>query len=415
MITFIKNTCFYYDLIYLRGNIMSKVYFGSIQHGKPEVQASLAAKFDAIIEKLDLSSIEKKDKVAIKMHLGFRDGFQTIPVFFVRRLVQAIKKTGGYPFITDNPTAVYNAVNRGYTEETCGCPIIPVAGIKDQYVYPKEVNFKGVDSIDMAGVLHDADVLVNFAHAKGHGLCGFGGVIKNLALGGFAAKTRWNKIHSVVHYDKYWDSEKCTPEHAKKLVDSCPYKCINYDEKKHELKIGFYNCNQCMECIKADEGVGCLQIKQENLDAFQEFMAICAKNVLDTFDKKKLFNISIALQITAFCDCMGMPQPIVVNEIGVLGSKDTVAIEQATLDLIKKEGIIESGIPPYLKNINLDSGLHPFQILLGPMKDPYKVVEYAEKLGIGTSKYELLEILSPEETAKIDYSKHKYETEPTFF
>ncbi|MGC9778206.1 MAG: DUF362 domain-containing protein [Candidatus Heimdallarchaeota archaeon] len=340
-----------------------------------------------------------------------------MPVFFIRKLVEAVKKTGGYPFITDTPTAVYNAASRGYTEETCGCPIIPVAGVKDGYKYSKEVNFKGVDSIDMAGVLHDADVLINFAHAKAHGLYGYGGVIKNIALGGFAAKTRWNKIHGVVHYDKYWDADKCTPEHTKKPVDSCPVKAINYKEDKHELRVAFYNCNQCMECIKADEGVGCLEIKQENLDAFQEFMAIAAKQVLDTFDKKKIFNINIALQITIFCDCMGMPQPIITNEIGILASKDTVAIEQAPLDLIKKEGILESSIHPYLKNVQLDPklDLHPFQRLLGPMKDPYKVVEYAEKLEMGTSKYELIEILSPEETAKMEPPKERYETEPTFF
>ena len=172
-----------------------------------------------------------------------------------------------------------------------------------------------------------------------------------------------------------------------------------------------------MECIKADEGVGCLEIKQENLDAFQEFMAIAAKQVLDTFDKKKIFNINVALQITAFCDCMGMPMPIITNEIGILGSKDIVAIEQATLDLIKKEDILESSIPPFLKNVQLDPklDLHPFQRLLGPMKDPYKVVEYAEKLEMGSSKYELIEILSPEETAKMEPPKERYETEPTFF
>ena len=71
------------------------------------------------MELLDFSSIEERDKVAVKMHLGYSDGFQTIPVFFVRRIVNAIKQAGGWPFITDNPTAVYNAVNRGYTQETC--------------------------------------------------------------------------------------------------------------------------------------------------------------------------------------------------------------------------------------------------------------------------------------------------------
>ncbi|MHA1122028.1 MAG: DUF362 domain-containing protein, partial [Candidatus Heimdallarchaeota archaeon] len=66
----------------------SKVYFGSLQHGKPNRFASLGAKYEKILELIDFSTIEKKDKVAIKMHLGFNDGYQTVPVFFVRKLVQ---------------------------------------------------------------------------------------------------------------------------------------------------------------------------------------------------------------------------------------------------------------------------------------------------------------------------------------
>ncbi len=103
------------------------VYFGSVKQGNRGKFASFAAKVDEVVKKLDFSTIEKKDKVAIKMHLGYQDGYQTIPVFFVRRIVDAVKKTGAFPFVTDNPTSVYNAVNRGYTQETCGCPLIPIA------------------------------------------------------------------------------------------------------------------------------------------------------------------------------------------------------------------------------------------------------------------------------------------------
>ena len=396
---------------------MSKVYFGSVNHGKPDLSVSLAVKLDRIMEELDFSTIEKKDKVAVKMHLGFRDGYQTVPVFFVRRIVQAIKKAGGYPFVTDNPTAVYNAVNRGYTQETCGCPIIPIAGIKDQYVYPKETNYKNVDTLDLAGVMHDADVLVDLTHSKGHGSCGYGGAIKNLALGGYAAKSRWHKIHGVNEADKYWNAEKCTPEHSEKLVKSCPYKAISYNKEKHELKVDFYNCDQCMKCVKVDDGVGCLQIKQENLDAFQELMAIGTKHVLDTFDKNKIFFLNFAIQITAHCDCTGYGQPPVVNDIGILGSRDIVAVEQATLDLIAKEGLIEHHIPPYFEHVQLnsDKNLHPFQRILGPFKNPYVAVDYAEKLGLGSKKYELVEILSAKEAAKLPDKKRTYESEPTFF
>lgn len=42
----------------------------------------------------------------------------------------------------------------------------------------------------------------------------------------------------------------------------------------------------------------------------------------------------------------------IVNDIGAVGSKDIITIETATLDLIKKEGLIEKNIPPYFKHVN---------------------------------------------------------------
>lgn len=149
------------------------VYFGSIQHGREALFTALAAKVDKILEMLDFGTISKRDKVAIKMHLGFQDGCQTVPVFFVRRIVEAVKKVGGWPFVTDNPTSVYNAVNRGYTQETCGCPIIPATGVKEGYASRKSINFRNVKTLDMSGVLRDADALIDLTHSKGHASCGY--------------------------------------------------------------------------------------------------------------------------------------------------------------------------------------------------------------------------------------------------
>ena len=395
----------------------AKVYFGSLQHGTNARFATFAAKVDKIVELLDFSTIEKQDKVALKMHLGFQDVYQTVPVFFIRRIVKAIKQAGGWPFITDNPTAVYNAVDRGYTQETCGCPIIPISGVKDGYTFEKQVDYKNVDTIDMAGVLHDADVLVDVSHIKGHNSCGFGGAIKNIAVGGYAAQTRWNKIHGVEQVIAYWDPEKCSPEHAKNLVLSCPYKQMRYDEEKHTLTIPFGMCNQCGECLEADKDVGCLEYRQENFSAFQELLAINAKQILDTFKEDKRFFISFLLEITAMCDCWGFAQPCVVNDIGVLGSRDIVAIETAALDLIAQEGLIVKNVPPHFKHANLNPNvdLHPFQRLHGPMKNPYLAVEFARELELGTQEYELIEVLSPEETMKAEPPKGVSERDPSFY
>ncbi|MFX1317819.1 MAG: DUF362 domain-containing protein [Promethearchaeota archaeon] len=397
----------------------SKVYFGSIQQGQAHGFASLGAKLDTLLEHLDFSSIEKNDKVAVKMHLGFHDGYQTVPVFFVRRIVNAVKAAGGWPFVTDNPTAVYNAAERGYTQETCGCPIIPVSGVKDGYTTIVKINFKKVKELALGGVLHDADVLIDLAHAKGHANCGYGGAVKNIALGGYSGPSRWNRIHGVENVDPWWDPKKMSPEHAQKLVESCPYGALSYDKEKHLLNITRFQCyyGNCTECMKADKDVGALNIQGEQFEAFQEMMAISAQHVLDTFDENKRFFINIALDITPHCDCMGIIQPAVVPHIGIIAGRDIVAVDQATLDLIKEKGLIESEIPPYFQHANLDpeADLHPFQRLWGPYKNPYLVTMHAEKLGLGTREYDLVEVLPPKKTMRMKPPKQEFERAPSFY
>lgn len=394
-----------------------KIFFGSINHGQDARFASLGEKFNRLLDSLEFSTIKKGDKVAIKMHLGFSDGYQTIPVFFIRRLVKKVKKAGGVPFITDNPTAVYNAVDRGYTAETCGCPLIPIAGVKDGYKKTIEINYANVDTLDAGGVLIDADVLINVSHSKGHGNCGYGGAFKNIAIGGYAAQSRWYKLHGVEDHIPWWDAEKCTPEHAEKLVRSCPYGALTYDKEKHKMSMMRFKCHNtnCLECLEADKEVNCLKINQDNFAAFQELMAISSQKILESFDKEKIFHLNFLIEITAHCDCMGIIQPVIVNDIGILASRDIVAIEQASLDLIKQSGIIKQNIPPFFKHINLKDDLHPFEAIWGTMKNPYQVVKFAEKNGLGNTNYELVEILPPEETKNEDPSKYKFEGEMSFY
>ena len=50
-----------------------------------------------------------------------------------------------------------------------------------------------------------------------------------------------------------------------------------------------------------------------------------------------------------------------------------------------------------------------------PYKNPYEALRFGEKLNMGTSQYELVEILTPEKTAKMTPPGKSFEGEPTFF
>ena len=139
--------------------------------------------------------------------------------------------------------------------------------------------------------------------------------------------------------------------------------------------------------------------------------------IMDKFDDDKKFHLNFAMEVTAFCDCTGTIQPVIVNDIGVLCSKDIIAVDTATLDLIAKEGLIENNIPPFFRHANLDpkAKLHPFQRLHGPFKDPYLVIDFAEKLGLGSRKYKLIEVMSANEMMKVKPPEQVYERQPSFF
>jgi uncharacterized Fe-S center protein len=396
----------------------SKVYFGSMNHGKIAQEASLAHKLELMIDALDFSTLGKGDKVAVKMHLGYTDGAQTIHPFYVRRIVERIKKVGAYPFVTDNPTSVYNAAERGYTQETCGCPLVPVSGIKELYGYDTEINYRTVHTMKMAGVLHDSDALVNLSHVKSQNNVGYAAAVKNLGVGGYNGSSRWQHVHGIFNSTPSFQPEKCSPDHAETLVKSCPYGYISYKKEKHELAINRGRCynSNCLECVKADEGVNCLNMRPEDFETFQELITIASKKILDRFDAKKVFHFNFLMDMTPTCDCMGVIQPQVVPDIGIVGGRDIVAVEQASIDLVAKEDLILSKIPPYFKHLNTDKSknLHPFQRLWGPMKDPGNVGRFGEKYNLGSSKYELVEILSPEETLHTEAS-HSFERgQPSF-
>jgi hypothetical protein len=62
--------------------------------------------------------------------------------------------------------------------------------------------------------------------------------------------------------------------------------------------------------------------------------------------------------------------------------------------LTGKLKLIEENVPTCME-VHTRQG-HPFQVLHGPLKDPYKITEYGEQLGLGSREYELVDVLPVE-------------------
>jgi uncharacterized Fe-S center protein len=232
--------------------------------------------------------------------------------------------------------------------------------------------------------------LIDFAHVKGHPSCGFGAAIKNLALGCMAGETR-GAMHDVMQYDQYWFPELCPDlDVRKQILAACPHNGIGPDrDNPEDIHLHPEQCNACGRCLKVAPP-GSLLIRQENFSSFQEACAISTAIALSTFAPGKTTFISLATHMTPVCDCFGFTSMPILNDIGIFGSDDIVAIEKAALDATASERLLEDNIPTSM-DVHTRQG-HPFQQLHGPLKDPYIAVRYAEQLGLGCSDYELVDV-----------------------
>lgn len=116
----------------------------------------------------------------------------------------------------------------------------------------------------------------------------------------------------------------------------------------------------------------------DNQDGFLESMAAAAQSVHDYFGDKILY-INVMNNLSIDCDCDAHPQDPKMKDIGILASTDPVALDQACLDLV-------FAVKPTEGNDN--------QPLLNRIKEKHgtHIVEYSEKIGLGSMKYELVSI-----------------------
>ena len=75
-------------------------------------------------------------------------------------------------------------------------------------------------------------------------------------------------------------------------------------------------------------------------------------------------------------------------ELGLLYTR----LSRFVLDELGKHKLILENVPDVME-AQPDAG-HPFQQLHGPYKDPYLVTEFGEKLGLGSRRYEIIDVMA---------------------
>ncbi len=321
----------------------------------------------------------RDDLVALKLHFGEPGNRAVWQPSQIREVVECVKAGGGLPFLTDANvlyrslrhnavTHLQVAAENGFSYESCGCPLVIADGLRGEGSVELPVpGGKHHKQAKIAAEVARADAVISLTHVTGHIQFGLGGAIKNLGMGSGSIAGK-QMMHE--HFRPDPDGAKCTSCGA--CAEHCPTDAITVPEGS-TAKLDESKCIGCGECI-AHCPAGAIPVQWGETEGLQERTAeFCA--ALMAGRPERFGFISLLTHVTGSCDCLRDRGKPVVRDIGALASPDIVATDQASLDLICREKSGEKKLQSAAPSSRL--GL---------------AHECAERLGLGSREYQLVEV-----------------------
>ncbi len=322
--------------------------------------------------------VAKNSLVALKLHFGEQNNKGQIAPKYVAEFVKVLKRRPAKPFMCETSTLyagrrsnAYDhmmlAFEHGYTYGAVGAPIIMADGLRGQSKVKVKIPGKHHDAVEVAADARVYDSMLVLTHVTGHMASGLGGTIKNLGMG---LSSRAGKLvqHSTAKPSVI--EKKCA--RCGHCVEWCPAAAISLAEGK-AAAIDPGVCIGCGECLAVCPSHAIKYGWDAELTTFQERMAEYALGVVAGRQKQTCY-VSFLTGITRNCDCIGSDNETYFDDIGVIASNDPVALDQASADLI-----------------NQKSG-NDFFRQSWPQIDWGIQLAHAEKIGLGSRKYQLEEV-----------------------
>ena len=364
----------------------SEVFFTDMQASPSENQLSKLLK---LIKKAGIDKIDFKNKfTAIKIHFGEHGNMAYLRPTYAGTVVDFVKEKGGIPFITDANT-LYNgmrsdaihhiecAARNGYTRESIGCPVIIADGLKGIDTREVEINQKHCKTAKIASAIYESDAMVVISHFKGHGMAGFGGAVKNLAMG---CASRGGKLHMHSNVKPSVKTDTCVKCAA--CMKNCPAKAIFANDNKM-IEIDQQKCVGCGECIAMCRYDSIDFGYNEAFDVMNEKMAEYAYAA--TKDKP-CFYINLIIDVSPECDCWNFNRSPICPNIGFLASFDPVALDKACVDLVNRATPSTESDACHCK-----AGEDKFHAM-HPNAHWEKCLEHAVAIGLGGLEYKLVKV-----------------------
>lgn len=372
---------------------MAKVYFASARAKKWNYADSMPGKLEKMLEATGLMNyFSPEEWVAVKTHFGSEGAHRIVRPVFLKKVVDALKKIGSRPFVTDTVRIkgldyLEVANQNGINHLSVGAPVVLADGLYgNDNIMVKAGEILG--EVAVASLIHDVPAMVVCSHVKGHINAGYAGAIKNMAMGGVSSSHRtcgWKggrgSMHTIGEGELVWDAEKC--ELCYQCRDVCPLDAITFKDDK--LVWSGDVCWRCGRCERVCQSESLMLPGEDR--RFMHSLAEAAKAVMSTFEPKKIIFINFLTEIQPECDCMPAADVPVIQDMGILISEDIVSVEQASIDMLTAAGPLPQSLASD-KEISIGD-----DILMKLHHKPYLLqVEEAERLGIGSRKYELVRI-----------------------
>jgi len=327
--------------------------------------------------------IRPNDLVAVKLHWGEVGNLAYLAPPLVRAVVDQVKECGGKPFLTDSNTLyrggrrnavdnILTAFHNGFSPETVGAPIIVADGIRGMDYVSVPGRGSHFQSLKICSAIHHADSLIVLSHVKGHLLHGFGGALKNLGMGCASPAGK-----QAMHSDLRPRVKKSACVGCGTCVRYCPTGAVQMGEDRRAfirqaLCIG---CGECTAVCPADAIP--IRWKAEE-KVVQEKTAEYALAALEG-KKGRCGFLNFLTHISPDCDCFGWNDAAIAPDIGILASRDPVAIDEASARLVNQA----PGLPnSKLKDIHARDKI---RAVTGVNWEP--ILEYGQRIGLGSRRY----------------------------
>ncbi|WP_425448423.1 DUF362 domain-containing protein [Dethiothermospora halolimnae] len=339
---------------------MSKVYF--IKNSEANYD-QLGKDASELLKRVVSETGHKFEKeVPIKIHFGERGNKTFIPAKCYDGIINYLKEEDVSPSYietnvlyrgsrTTTKDHIETAKSHGFTQ----IPIVIADGEIGLEYDEVEINKDFFDKCKIGKGYGKYQQFIVTSHFKGHVAAGFGGSIKQLAMG-FASRS--GKMEQHTDISPTVEAEKCIS--CGICVGKCDFDAIDIVDT---AEINDSKCTGCAGCIAV-----CPEGAISNSWVGSDFYEKISEYAYGASKDKDIIYISFIHNITKECDCAGIPMKPITDNIGIVAGKDPVALDTACLDLVQKnsgEKLFEKG---------------------------RRSLRHGEKIGLGTMEYELIEI-----------------------